>query len=331
MRRLPLLVAPLVVASLALTACGGGESSAPKASATPSATPTPAPEPIVSPLTGEVLATLPANPVMVTKMDNTPASAPQVGLSKADMVVEELVEGGVTRLATFFWTTPPKLAGPVRSMRASDIGIVTPARARIITSGGAPETIARIKGAGITYFEEGAAGIFRDTSRRAPYNLFSDPAAIAAKAAPAKLEMVPYFTFGEAAQNPAGQPATSLSAAFGSRTSHWTFANGRYTNTNTLAGEGDTFEPTSVVALEVELTDAGYRDPAGNFVPESHLIGQGNAWIFHNGRVVRGTWHKAKADSTISITQGAKKLVVPTGKTFVELVPRNQGGVTFAP
>ena len=67
-------------------------------------------------------------PVLVTKIDNTYASAPQLGLGKADMVVEELVEGGLTRLAAFFYSQLPTKVGPVRSMRASDIGIVSPVK-----------------------------------------------------------------------------------------------------------------------------------------------------------------------------------------------------------
>ena len=68
------------------------------------------------------------HPVLVTKMDNTPSSSPQMGLSHADLVVEELVEGGITRLAAFYYSDIPGAVGPVRSMRASDIGIVTPDR-----------------------------------------------------------------------------------------------------------------------------------------------------------------------------------------------------------
>ena len=66
---------------------------------------------------------------MVAKIDNTYASAPQIGLGEADMVVEELVEGGLTRLAAFYYSEIPGDVGPVRSMRASDIGIVSPVKA----------------------------------------------------------------------------------------------------------------------------------------------------------------------------------------------------------
>ena len=111
-------------------------------------------------------------PVLVVKMDNTYSSAPQIGLSKADMVVEELVEGGLTRLAAFYYSQIPSNAGPVRSMRASDIGIVKPVDARMVTSGAAGVTIARLQKAGVKFYGEGTKGSYRDSGRAAPYNLF---------------------------------------------------------------------------------------------------------------------------------------------------------------
>ena len=45
--------------------------------------------------------------MIVTKIDNTSSSAPQVGLGSADLVVEELVEGGFTRLAAFYYSEVP--------------------------------------------------------------------------------------------------------------------------------------------------------------------------------------------------------------------------------
>ena len=87
------------------------------------------------------------------------------------MVVEELVEGGSTRLASFFYSQIPANAGPVRSMRASDIGIVKPVNGQMVTSGAAGVTIGRLKGAGVKFYSEGATGFFREGSRSAPYNL----------------------------------------------------------------------------------------------------------------------------------------------------------------
>ena len=48
------------------------------------------------PLTGLVVkGKVPNHPVLAVKIDNSSNSAPQVGLGSADMVAEELVEGGL--------------------------------------------------------------------------------------------------------------------------------------------------------------------------------------------------------------------------------------------
>ena len=106
-------------------------------------------------------------PVLVTKMDNTYSSAPQIGLGEADLVVEELVEGGLTRLAAFFYSQLPTVVGPVRSMRASDIGIVSPVDASVVTSGAAFRTIAADQGRRHHLLPGGRDGHLRATPRAA--------------------------------------------------------------------------------------------------------------------------------------------------------------------
>ena len=57
----------------------------------------------LSPLTGQELeGYAAARPVLAVKIDNSGPSAPQIGLGSADLVAEELVEGGITRLAVFY-------------------------------------------------------------------------------------------------------------------------------------------------------------------------------------------------------------------------------------
>ena len=114
----------LIASSLLLVGCSSDAEPVSSESSEPVVEPTPTPpEPTYWPLTGlEREGDAPKHPVIVTKVDNTSSSAPQVGLGAADMIVEELVEGGYTRLASFFYSKLPKAVGPVRSMRASDIG-----------------------------------------------------------------------------------------------------------------------------------------------------------------------------------------------------------------
>ncbi|KRB77033.1 hypothetical protein ASE01_09725 [Nocardioides sp. Root190] len=326
------LPASLVVLSLVLAGCGGGEDKdKPESGDTPAeATPTPE-EPAIWPLTGIEAAAGDSvaldHPVLVTKIDNSTSSSPQVGLGKADLVVEELVEGGITRLAAFYYSKLPGDVGPVRSMRASDIGIVSPVGGVITTSGAAGVTIDRINKAGIKFFQEGGPGFYRKSGRSAPYNLFTSLKKVAKAVEDGKDERpADYLPWGTAADLPAGAPASSISAHFGSHTTNWKFRGGRYVNTNSNAAEGDRFQPDSVLVLRVEVVDAGYRDPAGNFVPESRFRGGGAAQLFHNGQVVEGEWSKDKLKSALTLTTAEGELTVPAGKVWIELVPVDSAG-----
>ncbi|MBM9460814.1 DUF3048 domain-containing protein [Nocardioides sp. zg-536] len=327
------LPASLLALSLVLTGCGGGEEEKKPASGETSSAPEPE-VPATWPLTGEETDTEVEldHPVVVAKIDNSKSSAPQVGLGKADMVVEELVEGGITRLAAFYYSRLPKEIGPVRSMRASDIGIVTPVDAVIAASGAAAPTIGRLDEAGVKFFTEGGPGYFRKQGRYAPYNLFTSLAAVGKAAEDGKNERpADYLPWGTPQDLPEGAVATTIAADFGRHTTNWQFKNGTYVNTNSFAAEGDRFKPDTVLVLRVDVVDAGYRDPAGNFVPESRFRGGGQAQLFHNGTVVEGEWSKKKLSSPLKLTTAEGTLKVPAGKVWIELVPVDSAGgsVTF--
>lgn len=334
--RLRLITAALASTVLltTLAACGKDAEETPDADPSSSEEPVdassePPPPPALGPLTGlEVTGAAPAHPVLVVKVDNTSSSSPQVGLGSADIVVEELVEGGMTRLAAFFYTKVPKVVGPVRSMRASDIGIV-PTGAHVITSGAAAITLGRINKAGIPFVTEGAKGIYRDTSRSAPYNLFSNPDVIG-KGIKGGDAPEPYLEFGSEADFSAKKPARTLSASFGGHTTTWSYQGGKYVNTNSYAAEGDEFPATSVLVLRVAIGDAGYRDPGGYPVPETKFEGTGPAQLFHGGKVLQGTWSKDGLSGTIKLSTKQGDFTVPAGHTWIELVPQNTGNVTWA-
>ncbi|MFW6774189.1 DUF3048 domain-containing protein [Nocardioides sp. CPCC 205120] len=321
-----------LVLALGAAACSGGTGDA--AGQEGDAAPAVAPEPSPTwPYTG-----LPADPsdttgpAFVVKIDNTAASAPQRGLGSADLVVEELVEGGTTRLAAFFHTELPDEVGPVRSMRASDIGIVPADDTTVVTSGAAQRTITRLRDAGVSFVEEEGtpAGFSRSDARRIPYNLFADLTEV--EGAPSDGERPDdYLEWGDGAVWAAGAPATEVNVRFSpSHTTSWELDGDGYAVVDGNAGEGDGFRADTVVALEVEVVDAGYLDPAGNPVPETVLAGTGTATLFHGGRAVEATWSKdTEASGLRLLTMDGAALAVPAGHTWIELVPAETGSITY--
>ena len=138
----------------------------------------------------------------------------------------ELVEGGMTRLAVFYYSKTPRHVGPVRSMRATDIGIVKPAEGALIASGGAPPTVRRVDAAGIDAFTEGAKGYVRAPDRSAPYNLMMRLPALA-KSLKAPEPPENYLPWGSADDFPKGQNAKAIAAQFsGGHTTNWRYAGG---------------------------------------------------------------------------------------------------------
>lgn len=286
-----------------------------------------------------------SGPVLAVKVDNTSRANPQLGLDRADIVVEEPVEGGVTRLAVLIHSDIGGTAGPVRSVRSSDIGIVLPVDAVLVASGGAPEALADLEAAGIETRFEDSPGFFRDDDRVSPFNLFVDveesftDIAESRSAAPptspvptpqatSDLPSPGYFDWGEI--DVPGAPADGLVLRFSdAQTTEMTFSEGTWQR---VLAEPDGFEATTVVALEVEQTLADYLDPSGAPVPISITEGSGRGWIAHDGEVVEVTWSKPEADDTWSFStvdeQGQQVPVpVPPGRTYVALLPTATGSL----
>ena len=313
----------LAAGALALSACDGGQSVLDPSD--PQDTSEGATLSRTSPLTGEVMRRVPPHPILAVKVDNS-GSNRQVGLGKADMVVEELVEGGITRLATFYYSSVPSDVGPVRSMRATDIGIVAPLDAVLVASGAAAPTAKRVRKADIrTITERRGRGFYRGAGA-APYNLFVDMDKVVGPMEPVSSLPETYLPFGDQGL-PKGKPAKRFTAVF-SPASDSTFQlrGRRYVNVDGYA-RGRDFVADSVLVLRVRVGVAGYRDPSGAPVPETKFTGKGAATIFNNGRLISGTWLKKGLNAPLRLRARGEDLQIPPGKVRIELVPDDTGAL----
>ncbi len=342
----PVLLVP-VVAALVLAGCSSDEEPAPEPTASKGAGATIVE---VSPVTGETLPQgRPDNPVFVVKIENTANGAPQVGLDQADLVVEELVEGGLTRLAAFYYSTLPSTVGHVRSMRATDVGIASPVGGQIVASGGASGTYRTVKKAGLRVFseDEGAPGFSSDPAKVRPYNRLVDLKRLDRSA---KVDAIPgpYLSWSSAdggdeveaggdgadpsASSPAPapptpKPATRASVRFSpTSTTQWKLDGEQWVRTNGHAAKE--FRADTLVVMFAKVGDAGYLDPAGNPVPETAMKGSGRALLLTADGALDVRWTKKANDSTLSFaTKDGTPVTVSPGKTWIELVPEGDGAV----
>jgi hypothetical protein len=324
------LAASAVAALLALTTagCGGGSDKSGDSSPDQQGTADGSKLVAVWPLTGLPANTAaPKHPALAVKIPNTPEARPQVGMSRADLVYEELVEGGITRLGVVYYSKIPSQVGPVRSMRTSDISIVKPARAVVVGSGAAPPVLRALARSNVRFYTEGGPGYFRVGDRRAPYNLLVHLKHLAG-AVKKYTAPTAYFQWGKDADFPGGRPASAISVHFSNyRTTQWKFQGGKYVNTNSFASANDQYEPDTVIVVRVKEGVANYRDPAGNPVPVTLYRGKGKMLMFHGGQVVAGSWQKNGDDDIVRFSTAAGPLPVPAGHVFLELLPvKSHGG-----
>lgn len=172
---------PSVLTALILlfgSACG--DPAPPKPSATSKKSPSPEPpKPVFCPLTGvETSQSFPKDkPALGVKIENSVASRPQAGLDKADVVYEELAEGGITRFLAIFHCNEAPSLGPIRSARLVDPDIMLEYKPALFAySGGNPLVKDKIKATkGLIDLRHGSHGdgYSRERGRKAPHNLFS--------------------------------------------------------------------------------------------------------------------------------------------------------------
>ncbi|MGH2729179.1 MAG: DUF3048 domain-containing protein, partial [Actinomycetota bacterium] len=96
-------------------------------------------------------------PAVAVKIENAPIAYPLSGLEDAELVYEELVEGGSTRFLAIYHCTDSDKAGPVRSARAVDPAIISPITHILAYSGQNDIVLAALEDADIVRLDEDTA------------------------------------------------------------------------------------------------------------------------------------------------------------------------------
>lgn len=337
-RRVP-LVALVVVLALVGAACS---KSKPKTASAPAATTTTLPP--TYPLTGlpATDAARAARPALSVKIDNVREAMPQTGVDAADVVFEEVVEGGLTRLLAVFQSNDADPLGPIRSVRPTDPNLAAPFGGIFAYSGGSARFDQLIRSTpGITAVSpDNDSGAFpRRSLHAAPHNQYTSTPALykhAAAGAKPPPPFAPFLPAGRPFAPPGATPATHLAATVGSVpvVYDWDPAAGNWKRS--MNGRADSLEngkqltATTVIVQFVTYTPvAGATDPTGTQVFEAQVIGSGDAWILANGMVLKGKWSKPAQGSVTSYTDASGAPVsLPGGQTWVEVAQTGASATT---
>lgn len=301
--------------------------------------------PLVWPLTGVPADEVPERPALSVKIENPRVVRPQTGLEDADVVWEQVVEGGVTRFVAVYHSRIPPRVGPIRSVRPVDPDITAPSGGLVAFSGGQPRFVRALVDAGLQIVseEEGHAGFWRDPRRAVPHTVFGDPArfleqADARHSEPPEPQLRTALRPELATAVVHGAAARALAITLSSYSQPgwtWDAAAGAWLRTETsvpaTAASGARLAATNVVALRVDLVDSGTRDPTGAVVPDTRLVGDGTATVATGGKVLDVRWSKTsvRAPLRLATADGLPVLLAP-GTTWVELVPNGTGGVAVS-
>jgi hypothetical protein len=329
-----IVISILAVGVLLVGACGGDEppTDGPDVAATPTEEPK-------CPLTGlEAPSDVDLErPAIAVKVENNSVAYPLSGLEDAEIVFEELVEGGLTRFMAIYHCTDSKKIGPIRSARIVDPAIQSPITLIQANAGGNAIVRKALDKAGIVIIDEDAAGnAMRRVDRPGisiEHTLYGNSVALR-KIGQKKFDEPPapeLFTFGDAPAG--GKKVKTLTLHFSAagnigykwNGSQWLRSDGGAALNAESGGQ------LAVDNVIIEQHTINYSreivDPAGNpSVDIKDPTGSGVAILFRDGKMFRGKWsRKTLDDPVVYTTMKGEPLVLNPGTTWIELLPDQKG------
>ena len=283
---------------------------------------------VAAPLTGLVTSSALERPALVVKIDNHDRARPQFGINAADLVFEEIVEGGLTRLAAVFHSGGADPVGPVRSVRTSDFAILSNLnRPLFANSGGNDSVLSLLTAVDIVDVSSNASGdtYYRSDERPAPHNLVSNTEDLWAAGAQRGSGGVPLALFNYRtadARASAGEPTDGIGIEYGATSVRyeWDVTRSGWLRTQNGSPHVDASgEPVAPENVVVQFVAYG-RSAADGRSPEAQMVGEGPAWLLTGERLVKGTWRReVLGDITEFLDDSGAPMLLMPGSTWIAL------------
>ena len=278
-------------------------------------------------------------PAVAVKIENAAVAYPLSGLEDAELVYEELVEGGVTRFMAIYHCTDSDQAGPVRSARVVDPAILGPITRILAYSGQNAPVLRALEEAEVVRLEENEAGEGLQRIERSGVSM--EHTLYARTSALRKLGSKTYddpppdvFEFGDLQDG--SKKATSITLNFNPMNTiryEWSDDEGWLRFEGDQPFVSDTGDQIAVENVLIEEHEVVYSqtitDVAGNPSLEiANETGTGRAFLFRDGRVIKGRWNREDVGDAVTFeTKDGDAFVLAPGSIWIELLPSDEGEV----
>ncbi|WP_061961043.1 DUF3048 domain-containing protein [Demequina flava] len=275
-----------------------------------------------------------AGPALSIKIENSVDSRPQSNLQYADIVFEEQVEYGISRLVAVFQSDIPETVGPIRSMRPMDKNIMGSMEGPLVFSGAQGGFIsdARSSGQELIAEDTGGYGFFRTSDKPAPHNLHGTMADFLAQtdadappqqftyAYPAEESNVVEEGTSVASIDIVASPRMQPSWEWDGDADAWMRSE---SGSPHVMSDGTQLSASNVVVLFVDIQPNS--SGGGSTVPETIVItDEGTGIVAAGDSYVDVTWSKAgQFDPYVIETPAGETAELIPGNTWVELIPES--------
>lgn len=304
------------------------------------------PQKFYSPLTGMEVADEAATKQQVTAImiENDPEARPHSGLKDSGVVFEAIAEGGITRFAALYQEQKPELIGPVRSLRPYYLEWATPFDAAIAHVGGSANALAEVRNGNYKDIDEflHAGAYWRVDDRYAPHNLYTNFERIDALNQSLGYTNSDFTGFARvSADKKQAKPEADEESETVTPAAHTININISYGIFNVrydynaennvymrhqggephMDREAGHISPKVVIVAKVP-THIGFED---GYREQMDTNGENEAFIFQNGTVIEGKWHKPNRETQIEfLTKDNEKIPLERGQTWITAIPTDR-------
>ncbi|WP_257031592.1 DUF3048 domain-containing protein [Paenibacillus sp. E222] len=284
-----------------------------------------------APLTGLPVDEAITRRPLAVMINNAPAARPQSGLSAADIMIEVLAEGGITRFIAIFQSEGgAETVGPVRSIRPYLIELGESYDGVLVHAGGSPDAYSILQKQQKQHMDEisnSGPYFWRSSDRKAPHNLYTSADKLREGADTKGYSYdfkSPVYTYNEEGATSGGELAKQFDIHYLLESYRVTYdydeVSGRYMRLVNGKADQDLDNGNPIGGSNIIVAGADHKvlDNVGRL--SVNLEQGGEAMLFQKGKMIRGQWVKKPGDIIRFVQNGTEVALVP-GKTFISIVP----------